>query len=79
MNKRNMIIQVSVQGDTLTVTQSVNAALAACFDYVSTNPPVTEIIEVDVWDNSVIESSYGFTPTIEDIAKIENWLNEVVE
>ena len=30
-----MIIQVSVQGDTLTVTESINTALALCRDHIS--------------------------------------------
>ena len=72
-----MIIQVSVQGDTLTVTESINTALAVCRDHISQNPPVTEILEIDVWDQiGMIDASYGFTPRDEALSRIESWLNE---
>lgn len=69
-----MIIQVSVQGNTLTVTNSIMTAMAACRDHVMSNPPVTEILEIDVWEDGVIEESFGFTPLEEDLRKMEQWL-----
>ncbi|QUL76992.1 hypothetical protein [Escherichia phage UPEC03] len=73
-----MIIQVSVQGNTLTVTNSIMTAMAACRDYVMSNPPVTEILEIDVWEDGVIEESFGFTPLEEDLRKMEQWLWQTV-
>lgn len=73
-----MIIQVSVQGNTLTVTNSIMTAMAACRDHVMSNPPVTEILEIDVWEDGVIEESFGFTPLEEDLRKMENWLWQTV-
>lgn len=69
-----MIIQVSVQGNTLTVTNSIMTAMAACRDHVMSKPPVTEILEIDVWEDGVIEESFGFTPLEEDLNKMEQWL-----
>lgn len=69
-----MIIQVSVQGDTLTVTNSIMTAMAACRDHILTNPPVTEILELDIWYGGVIVGSYGFTPREEFLNKMEEWL-----
>lgn len=69
-----MIIQVSVQGNTLTVTNSIMTAMAACRDHVMSKPPVTEILEIDVWEDGVIEESFGFTPLEEDLRKMEQWL-----
>lgn len=69
-----MIIQVSVQGNTLTVTNSIMTAMAACRDHVMSKPPVTEILEIDVWEDGVIEESFGFTPLEEDLTKMEQWL-----
>ena len=69
-----MIIQVSVQGNTLTVTNSIMTAMAACRDHVMSKPPVTEILEIDVWEDGVIEESFGFTPLEEDLNKMESWL-----
>ena len=73
-----MIIQVSVQGNTLTVTKSIMTAMAACRDHVMSNPPVTEILEIDVWEDGVIEESFGFTPLEEDLRKMEQWLWQTV-
>ena len=73
-----MIIQVSVQGNTLTVTNSIMTAMAACRDHVMSNPPVTEILEIDVWEAGVIEESFGFTPLEEDLRKMEQWLWQTV-
>lgn len=73
-----MIIQVSVQGNTLTVTNSIMTAVAACRDHVMSNPPVTEILEIDVWEDGVIEESFGFTPLEEDLRKMEQWLWQTV-
>ncbi|ADJ55363.1 hypothetical protein E_061 [Cronobacter phage vB_CsaM_leE] len=73
-----MIIQVSVQGNTLTVTNSIMTAMAACRDHVMSNPPVTEILEIDVWEDGVIEESFGFTPLEEDLRKMEQWLWQTV-
>lgn len=73
-----MIIQVSVQGNTLTVTNSIMTAMAACRDHVMSKPPVTEILEIDVWEDGVIEESFGFTPLEEDLRKMENWLWQTV-
>ncbi|WYM31116.1 hypothetical protein Citrof4_091 [Citrobacter phage Citrof4] len=74
----SMIIQVSVQGNTLTVTNSIMTAMAACRDHVMSNPPVTEILEIDVWEDGVIEESFGFTPLEEDLRKMEQWLWQTV-
>lgn len=73
-----MIIQVSVQGNTLTVTNSIMTAMAACRDHVMSKPPVTEILEIDVWEDGVIEESFGFTPLEEDLRKMEQWLWQTV-
>lgn len=73
-----MIIQVSVQGNTLTVTNSIMTAMAACRDHVMSNPPVTEILEIDVWEDGVIEESFGFIPLEEDLRKMEQWLWQTV-
>lgn len=73
-----MIIQVSVQGNTLTITNSIMTAMAACRDHVMSNPPVTEILEIDVWEDGVIEKSFGFTPLEEDLRKMEQWLWQTV-
>lgn len=73
-----MIIQVSVQGNTLTVTNSIMTAMAACRDHVMSNPSVTEILEIDVWEDGVIEESFGFTPLEEDLRKMEQWLWQTV-
>lgn len=73
-----MIVQVSVQGNTLTVTNSIMTAMAACRDHVMSNPPVTEILEIDVWEDGVIEESFGFTPLEEDLRKMEQWLWQTV-
>ncbi|AAX78582.1 hypothetical protein CPTMiller_0060 [Citrobacter phage Miller] len=69
-----MIIQVSVQGNTLTVTNSIMTAMAACRDHVLTTPPVTEILEIDIWHGGVISGSYGFTPLEENLNTMEEWL-----
>lgn len=69
-----MIIQVSVQGNTLTVTNSIMTAMAACRDHVLTTPPVTEILEIDIWHGGVIDGSFGFTPLEENLNTMEQWL-----
>lgn len=72
-------IQVSVQYDTHTVTDSVMLAMAACNNHINTDPSITEIIEIDVWEEGFIIASYGFTPVVESLAEIEAWIREAVD
>lgn len=71
-------IHISCKGNTLTVTNSPMQAWAVCYDFIKTEPDVTEIIEVDVYhlEQGYLLESRGFIPRQDEMQTIEKWINE---
>lgn len=69
-----MTIQVSHGADTVIVTSSINQALAAIRDLISTKPDPLPPLEVDFWKDGTIDDSRGFVPVESELNNIQAFM-----
>lgn len=69
-------IQISNGYDTLVVTHSKNQALSVCSQFTKSFPSenISDLIEVDIWEDGVIIESCAFVCVENEMPNIENFL-----